>query len=347
MAATPRITVLIPVYNRERYIAAAVDSVLAQSFTDFELLIVDDGSTDRSMEIVSSYTDSRIRIERSPSNKGGPWARNRGLDLARGEYVAMLDSDDTAAPERLARQVTFLDAHPSYALVGTGKQTMDASGARIKGFKPRPVTAAAIKAQLFFRCCIAQTSIMARTAIMRRYRYDERFVVSQDFELFARLSHAYPLANLPEALVSFRCHDAHVSSDRERVTSYQLIILKQQIETLGITPTADDVQRHFMLSRSRSWFVPDALYLEWAQDWLCRLREANRRQRRFEPQIFDRILGHLWISQCTKARLHITDIAQKTLARQGLRACVWSAACGRLWQAVPVLPGARRARLAD
>jgi len=176
MAATPRITVLIPVYNREGYIAAAIDSVLAQSFTDFELLIVDDGSTDRSMEIISSYADPRIRIERNPYNKGGPWARNRGLDLARGEYVAMLDSDDVAAPERLARQNAFLDAHPNYALVGSGKHTLNASGKRIKGLRSRPDTAAEIKAQLLFRCCIAHTSIMARTAIMRRYRYDERFI---------------------------------------------------------------------------------------------------------------------------------------------------------------------------
>ncbi|MEC8936430.1 MAG: hypothetical protein VYB20_04300, partial [Pseudomonadota bacterium] len=259
----------------------------------------------------------------------------------------MLDSDDVAAPERLARQNAFLDAHPGYALVGSGKHTLNASGKRIKGLRSRPDTAAEIKAQLFFRCCIAHTSIMARTEIMRRYRYDEQFIVSQDFELFARLSHAYLLANLPEALVSFRRHDAHVSSDRERVTTYQLIILRKQIETLGITPTDDDVQRHFMLSRPRSWFVPDALYLEWAQDWLCRLREANRRQQRFEPQVFDRILGHLWISQCTKARLRVTDIAQRTLTRQDLRACVWSAACRRLWQAVPILPGSRRASLPD
>lgn len=211
MTADPQVTVLIPVYNQERYVAEAIDSVLAQTFADFELLVIDDGSTDRSLEIISTYTDPRIRVARNPGNRGVPWTRNRGLDLARGEYIAMLDSDDIAAPERLARQVAFLDAHPDVALVGSEKSTVDTAGKTVdKGMKLRPTAPDEIAAQLLFRCRITQTSIMARSAIMRRFRYDERFVVSQDFELFARLSCVYPLANLPDVLVAFRRHDAHV-----------------------------------------------------------------------------------------------------------------------------------------
>ena len=105
------VSVVIPAYNRERYLADAVDSVLAQTFTDFELLIVDDGSRDRTVEIAKSYRDPRIRLVRHERNRGVAAARNTGVAEARGAYVAFLDSDDVAYPDRLARQVAFLDAH--------------------------------------------------------------------------------------------------------------------------------------------------------------------------------------------------------------------------------------------
>src|SRR5262245_21907442 len=120
MRGTPRVTVLIPVYNRVQYVAVAIESILAQHFTNFELLLIDDGSTDGSLEVLRSYTaDPRVRLLRNESNLGIPRTRNKGVALARGEYVAMLDSDDYAYPTRLGRQVDFLDRHPDYALVGT------------------------------------------------------------------------------------------------------------------------------------------------------------------------------------------------------------------------------------
>ncbi len=123
MDTPPKVTVLTPVYNREQYIATAIESVLAQSFTDFELLLIDDGSTDGSAEILRSYTtDPRVRVVRNEQNLGIPQTRNRGIDLARGEYVAMLDSDDWAYPCRLETQVAFLDRHRDVAVVGPGRR---------------------------------------------------------------------------------------------------------------------------------------------------------------------------------------------------------------------------------
>ena len=104
----PTVTVFIPVYNREHYISEAIESILTQSFPNFELLLVDDGSTDRSVEVLRSYDDARIRVVCNEHNLGIPQTRNRGLELARGVYIALLDSDDQACPDRLIKQVAFL-----------------------------------------------------------------------------------------------------------------------------------------------------------------------------------------------------------------------------------------------
>jgi len=120
-----KVTIVIPVYNREKYIVAALESVLAQTFTDFELLVIDDGSTDRSVALARSYGDPRMRLVCHTTNLGVAKTRNQGLQLARGEYLAFLDSDDWAYPARLAKQVAFLDHHPDYAAVGAWIEKRD------------------------------------------------------------------------------------------------------------------------------------------------------------------------------------------------------------------------------
>ncbi|OHV07741.1 glycosyltransferase family 2 protein [Kushneria phosphatilytica] len=294
----PKVTVLIPVWNRERYLAAAIDSVLAQTFEDFELLIIDDGSTDRSLGIARSYADSRIRIVCNETNLGNTATRNRGLALARGQYLALLDSDDVAMPQRLAHQVAFLEAQPSYALIGTTKSLIDANGRAITKRKrwQRAQNAEDIYAQLLFRCCISQPTVMGRTDILQRYRYDESLMTSQDFDLFIRLARDYPLYNLGEPLVAVRRHDERISGQHERVAHYQHRILHDQLVHFGLTPTRQDVERHFLISRPRSWHKPDASYMNWAREWLAMLRQQNRRNGVYDPAALDRVLARYWLT---------------------------------------------------
>jgi len=112
MGEPPKITVFIPAYNREKYIGDAIESILAQTFTNYEILLIDDGSTDGTVDIMRSYTDPRLRIIRNEKNLGIPKTRNKGIEHARGEYIAMLDSDDRAYPTRLEKQAAFMDRHP-------------------------------------------------------------------------------------------------------------------------------------------------------------------------------------------------------------------------------------------
>ena len=117
---TPRVTVFIPVYNAQAYIAEAIESVLAQTYSDFELLVIDDGSTDETASVICTFMyDPRIRVVSHIRNLGQPHTRNYGLELASGEYIAFLDADDRCVPERIERQVTYLDTHTDIDGVGS------------------------------------------------------------------------------------------------------------------------------------------------------------------------------------------------------------------------------------
>src|SRR5574337_1130485 len=279
MDNSPKVTVLTPVHNREQHVAAAIESVLAQSFADFELLLIDDGSTDDSVGIMRSYmTDPRVRLVCNEQNLGIPKTRNRGIDLARGEYIAMLDSDDWAYPTRLEKQVAFLDHHSDFAVVGAWATEMDETGRSLRRVKILPVLPGELQSRLLFRSCHHHSSIMARTAVLQEYRYREQYAVSPDYDLFVRLARQYKLANLPYILVCRRTHPQCVTREKpQAVKEKNLEIVSGQLAELGIEFTPDDLEHHFLLLRmNRSQLTRDREYLEWANLWLLKLQAANR-----------------------------------------------------------------------
>ncbi len=213
--STPRITVLLSMHDAARYVRAAVESVLAQSWRDFECIVIDDASTDDSAAIVEALGDPRIRILRQRENIGLTRCLNRGLREARGEFVARQDADDLSSPERFARQVAFLDAHPEVPLVGTQARLVDQHG-HSRGSRDLPLDPGGIRWLSLFDNPVIHTAAMFRTAVVRDELggYDESFPCCQDYALWARVLERYPVSNLPEHLVTVREHDASVSATR-------------------------------------------------------------------------------------------------------------------------------------
>ena len=295
MPHLPQVTVFIPVYNRAAFVRGAIESTLGQTFQDFELLIVDDGSTDRSIEIVRSYQDPRIRLVENAGNLGLPVTRNLGLELARGEYIALLDSDDVSLPDRLARQVEFLDDNPSYAEVGAWSQRMDESGQPLRRVKIQPTSAEQVRATLLFRCPLKNRSVMGRTAMMRKLGYRSDFTRCQDYDLHARLAEHHDIGNIPEVLVLGRTHpNQWTGATAELGKTMKMRIMSERLQTLGIDPTEDELRRHFLLCNRRdSESDPkiDADYLDWSQTWLQRLRDANLKTKQYKPRDFDQVVG--------------------------------------------------------
>lgn len=293
MPEEPRVSVLMPAYNREHYIASAIESVLKQTFEDFELLVVDDGSRDRTADVARSTGDPRVRVLTNESNLGIPATRNRGIQAARGEFVAMLDSDDRAEPTRLEKQVRFLDRHPDHALVGSWFRYMDAEG------KPgqigrRPTHARALRARLLFIGCYRNTTVMVRRSILDRFQFRDEFEVAEDLDLWTRISLEHPGANLSEVLVHYRRHEGGISRERrETGRQMKMKIAASQLEALGVAYREVDLSRHVnlrrphRLERSRETF-------DWAAQWLEELRQANRRKRVYPEPWFTLAIGERW-----------------------------------------------------
>ena len=208
---SPRVTVLMAVYNGERFLRPAIESILNQTFTDFELLIVDDASTDSTPAIIRSYQDPRIRVIRNERNSGAGYSRNVGLRNARGEYIAVLDADDVAYPQRLAEQVAFLDAHADIVLLGGAQDLIDERGVRLKTMY-FPTDPLIIRWTLLFRNCVQHSTVMyRRDAALQAGGYDPKLPSAEDFSLWGRLAAVYPLAQTSQVLAMYRSHPSGIS----------------------------------------------------------------------------------------------------------------------------------------
>ena len=299
----PKVSVAIPVYNRERYVAAAIDSILAQGFTDFELLAVDDGSTDASRAVIEAYDDPRIRLVATPANAGIAATRNQTVGLARGEYLAFLDSDDVACPDRLARQVAFLDGHPDIAAVGTWVAWIDGDGRPLGRVKRMATAPDDIAAQRLFRPGIVNSAAMARTVVLGGFPHRAELPVGSDYEMWARFAAAHRVANLPAVLVHCREHGQRTTEElAHKVKQVRCGIYAAQLEALGVDFGDDDLERHFLLRRMhKTGFAPDRAYLDWAEAWLDRLRAANASNRLYPEPAFSHELGVFWAKTCRHA----------------------------------------------
>jgi glycosyltransferase involved in cell wall biosynthesis len=214
MSKSPIVSVVMAVYNTERFLAQAIDSILKQSFQDFELMIVDDGSTDRSLKIAQQYAakDDRIQLITQP-NQGIPKTRNVLLQAAKAELIAVMDSDDVAFPDRLKQQVEFLQRHPEIVCVGSFQDWIDEAG-RLLFNHTEPESNDAIQPLLLGgRTCISNPSaMMRRQALVQIGGYDESLPQVEDLDVFLKLGEIGQLANLPETLLQYRQHLRSISA---------------------------------------------------------------------------------------------------------------------------------------
>lgn len=235
----------MPAYNAGRFLFPAVQSILAQSFTDFELIVIDDGSTDGSIATLSAFNDDRLRIERNGQNLGLVATRNKGLQLAKAPLMAILDSDDIAKPDRLEKQVERFRIDPGLALLGTCADIIDDNGTVVSDIDIRLYQNDDIRRDLLNGNRFVQSSVMLRVDAARAVGGYPVFPdIAEDYALWLRLAEDYRVANLPERLVQYRVHGAQVSqrkirlmreaADFVRMQAWQRLV--QLGKTNGINP---------------------------------------------------------------------------------------------------------------
>lgn len=203
----PRVSVVMPVYNGEAYLGEAVESILGQTYGDLELVVVDDCSQDGSGAILDQYTDDRLVRARNAQRLGIAGTRNRGADLARGEFIAVMDQDDVSRPERLATEVRFLDEHPELEAVGTWVTLIDGAGRPVGEWR-HPTEPEQVRRDLRIKGCIANGSAMIRSEALRRLGGYRAIPIVDDYDFWLRLTQERAcIANIPEFLFLYRVHE--------------------------------------------------------------------------------------------------------------------------------------------
>ncbi len=247
----PVVSVLMPAFNAEKFIAQAIESILQQNFSDFELIILNDGSTDNTSQIIRQFHDQRIRVIDLIANEGLVKARNRLVDEARGRYIAFLDSDDIAMPQRLVTQVHFLDKNAA-DLCGSAYYSLYEVSGKIKSSKER-YTDADIRALLTISSPLCNPAVMGKAEIFKKFPYRFGKDYAEDYSLWAELALAgYRFANLKEKLITYRIHEKQTSQMQNSETN---AIFNQSREEylIGLGFSAEFTPRP--MSWSKRWSI--------------------------------------------------------------------------------------------
>ncbi|MFA6023462.1 MAG: glycosyltransferase family 2 protein [Candidatus Pacearchaeota archaeon] len=214
---TPLVSVVMPAYNTEKYIAEAIESILNQTFKDFEFIIVDDGSTDNTLQIIKDYAkkDKRIKVLRNEKNLKICKSLNKGIREAEGKYIARMDSDDSSLPTRLERQVEFMEKNPEYGVVGAFMELFDENTGKVLGIRKYSDKDEVLKEKIFFYSPFAHPVTMIRKeAFYKVSFYKEVDFPSEDLNLWFRIGEKYKFSNIQKVLLKYRYHEKSTTGSR-------------------------------------------------------------------------------------------------------------------------------------
>ncbi len=314
MTYVPTISVCMTTFNSEKYVAQAISSVLLQTFKDFELIIVDDASTDNTQSIIKSFDDSRIRLIINDDRLFLGKSRNLGFAKCLGEYISIADSDDTFDPDLLATHIKYLRNAPQISLVGCCAKIMDENGRLTGEILKNPYTSKQIPSALLFFNVFVHSSILARKQDLPKglYQYD----TAEDYGLYVGMvKEGRSVANLRAPLVNYRVHkesDSHkqwIMSDKTKTVMKD--IMRKQLLDLEIVPNTHELEIHYMLSYPRAIATEENLPAISA--WLDKLLEANKRQRIYDEKAFEFVLNRRWLAMCQALGLKLLKHPQYLL----------------------------------
>ncbi len=291
------ISVIMSNYNTpEEYLRQAIESVLNQTYNNFEFIIIDDCSSDISLEIIKSYKDERIVVLKNDENMGITKSLNRGLEIAKGEFIARMDADDICLPERFEKQVQYLSNNPAVVVCGTGVELFG-DGADV--YKEKIVCKAIPPKEEFqIRLLFGnQINIIHPTAMFRHkilldnsIKYDERYIYAQDYRMWVNCSRVGECANLPDILLKYRIHNKAVSSDKkETQKECAKNIMAEQLSWLELSLPENWEEIHFGCLTGRRMYNPEF------KKWIEKIISQNKKYKIYNQEKLENVLWNKWI----------------------------------------------------
>lgn len=246
----PKVSVLMPVYNAAPFLAEAIDSILAQTFADFEFVIINDGSTDGSEEIIAAYRDSRIRYLNNENNLGLVATLNRGIDCSQGQYIARMDGDDICLPKRFAKQVEHLDRNPEVGVCGTA-YTYFGDSNRLES---PPIDCRKAFTYLSQNSSIGHPTAMIRKSVLDEHaiRYENEFGYAADYALWVRMGLVSRIESLPDSLLRYRWHSSNMSkTDPHRISAWVRVRILWHQQLAG--RELNESEKRYFMKELASW----------------------------------------------------------------------------------------------
>lgn len=269
------VSVVMPVYNGEQFLKAAIESILNQTFNDFEFIIINDGSTDKSLKIAQSFDDKRIKIIQNPTNKGLVFSLNTGVAEANGKYIARMDADDIALPKRLEKQVDFLKSNPNFVMVGCSATTIDTKNKKIGRWNVK-TSAIDIKRKLVFGAPFIHPSILIEKRILLEFPYKKAWFPAEDYFLWFQIAQKYQVANINEPLLLYRIHDNKISKN----SNFQQAIKAKQVQALilqhiDVSFSQRELEIHSKIAYNSNTVIIEKNEFVEVENWLLKLLQLD------------------------------------------------------------------------
>lgn len=297
----PKVSILMPVYNAEQYLAQALESIIYQDFKDWELILINDGSTDTSDAIIRQYEDERIYYIINEQNLGLIKTLNKGIHYCHGKYIARMDADDIAVADRLGRQVDFLNSHSDYLMCGTNAIVVDSNGRKTGSIKNLPDNDM-LQVNLLFSVPFIHPTVMVHREVLQHNQYDEAYKHIEDYELWYRIAKLGKIANIDRNLLAYRWHDTNVSvvhdKEQERLKND---IICNQLKELDLVPTEKELYCHRITFRLYDMGKKQNVSVEQFEDvsdWFTKLLQQNKKKKIYKQADMQAFLWSRWAVLC-------------------------------------------------
>ena len=306
MDTNVKASIILPVYNAEAFLAEAIESILNQSFKDFELIILNDGSTDASKDIILSFDDARIKYIENETNLGLIKTPNKGIGLCNGKYIIRMDADDICEPQRIEKQILFMEKHPDIGVCGTWAKVINKKG-EITGKIVNQTNPLFVSISLLFSAPLVQPATCFKASILKKHLYHD-VTIAEDYDLWTRLDKETKMANIPEYLFRYRWHDTNISKTKQELQEQiKETLIRRVLSELSLNPNDEMMQIHrlsfslYTLGKGTQTKVNPS-DLKKSGQWFSKLLSSNKLHKKYNQQALRAFLWGRWFVLCKTAK---------------------------------------------